>query len=89
MDLQKQIERLKKVHKLILEEKTGNRNQFADKLRVSENQLYSVITTLKEFDAPIKYSKKLNSFYYTKPFELELKFSLTIMIDEEKRVLFE
>ncbi|WP_298116740.1 HTH domain-containing protein [Flavobacterium sp.] len=88
MNILKQTDRIKKIHKLILEEKTGTPIELADKLSISRSQLYNVIETLKEFDAPIKYSKKTNSFYYTKPFDLELKFSLTIILDEEKREIF-
>ncbi len=88
MDIQKQTERLKKVHKLILEEKTGTPIEFADKLNLSRSQLYNILENLKEYGAPIKYSKKINSFIYTKSFNLELKFSLTVIIDDEKREIF-
>jgi transcriptional antiterminator len=85
MNLQKQTVRINKAHQLILEEKTGTPKEFADKLHISRSQLYNVLDLLKEYDAPVKYSKKINSFYYTKPFHLELKYSLITMLDEEKR----
>ncbi len=88
MQIIKLLERIKKVHQLILEEKTGTPQEFADKLHISRSQLYNVLEILKEYDAPIKYSKKTNSFYYTKPFHLELKYSLITMLDEEKREIF-
>ena len=88
MNLQKHTERIKKIHKQIQIEKTGTPNEFAKKLNVSRSQLYNLIEMLKEYDATIKYSKKTNSFYYTKPFDLELKYSLTIILDEEKREIF-
>jgi predicted DNA-binding transcriptional regulator YafY len=88
MNLQNQTERLNKVHQLILQEKTGTPTEFASKLEISRSQLYNIIDMLKEYEAPIKYSKKINSFYYTKPFDLEVKFSLTIMIEEEKREIY-
>lgn len=88
MQIIKLLERIKKVHQLILEEKTGTPQEFADKLHISRSQLYNVLEILKEYNAPIKYSKKTNSFYYTKSFELELKYSLIIFLDDEKREIY-
>jgi hypothetical protein len=42
-----------------------------------------LLDVLKEHDAPIKYSKKNNSFYYSKPFLLELKYTWKTILDEE------
>ena len=47
-----------------------------------------VLDKLKELDATIKYCKKKESFYYDKPFELVLKYSLKTIIDEETREIF-
>lgn len=88
MQIIKLLERIKKVHQLILEEKTGSPQEFASKLHISRSQLYNVLDILKEYDAPIKYSKKINSFFYTKPYELELKYSLIIFLDDEKREIY-
>ena len=82
MDFQKQAERINKAHQLILEERTGTPKEFAEKLKISRSQLYNLIDNLKEYQAPIKYSKKSNNFYYSKLFHLELKYTLTVIIDE-------
>ena len=47
-----------------------------------------LLNSLKEYDAPIKYCKKINSFYYSKSFDLELKYSLKITLDEENKEIF-
>ena len=47
-----------------------------------------VFGILKEYDAPIKSCKKINSFYYSKPFLLEIKYSLKIILDEENKEIF-
>ena len=83
INFDKQAERIRKAHQLLLEEKTGTPQDFADKLKISRSQLYNLINQLKEFEAPIKYSKKINSFYYHKMFDLELKFSLKINNEEK------
>ena len=88
MNIEQQAERIKYVHKVILDEKTGSPNDFAKKLNISRSQLYNIIEMLKEYDAPIKYNKKANSFYYTKSFDLQLTYSLTILLEEEKREIF-
>jgi hypothetical protein len=88
MNLEKQAVRINKAHQLILEEKTGTPSEFANKLNISRSQLYNLIGILKEYDAPIKYCKKINSLYYLKPFLLELKYSLKITLDEENKEIF-
>jgi len=50
--------------------------------------LVLVLDVLKELDATIKYCKKKESFYYDKPFELVLKYSLKTIVDEETREIF-
>lgn len=85
MNFEKQAERINNAHKLILEEKTGTPEEFAKKLNISRSQLYNLIDKLKEYDAPIKYSRKTNGFYYSMPFNLELKYSLKIVLDENSK----
>ena len=87
MNFIKQMERIKKTHLLIRTEKTGSPDVFAKKLQLSRSQLYNVLELMKSFDASIKYCKKKESFYYSEPFDLELKYSLkTIVGDETKEI---
>ena len=88
MNFIKQIERIKKTHLLIRTEKTGSPAVFAKKLQLSRSQLYNVLELMKSFDASIKYCKKKESYYYFKPFDLELKYSLKIIIDDETKEIF-
>lgn len=88
MNFQKQAERINKAHQLILEEKTGTPNEFAENLKISRSQLYNLLDNLKEYDAPIKYSKKINSFHYFKPFDLELRYSLKVIYEDEMKEIF-
>lgn len=88
MNFIKQIERIKKIHKLISSEKTGTPCSFAIQLRLSRRQLYNELETLKSLDAPIKYSKKRESFYYETPFDLELKYSLEIISKGEVKKIY-
>lgn len=88
MNFVKQAQRINEAHQLISNEKTGTPEEFARKLKISRSQLYNLIDTLKEFDAPVKYSKKAQSFYYALPFELELKYSLKIILEENAKEIF-
>ncbi|TPG44499.1 hypothetical protein [Flavobacterium pectinovorum] len=88
MNFIKQIERIKKIHKLIISEKTGTPSVFAKKLFLSRSQLYNELEVIKELDAPLKYCKKRESYYYETSFELILSFSLTTIKDDESREIF-
>ena len=88
MNFIKQIDRIKKIHFLICTEKTGNPDVFAKTLHLSRSQLYNFLDLIKSFDAPIKYCKKKQSFYYGEPFDLELKYSLKTIVDDETREIF-
>jgi len=88
MNFIKEIERIKKLHLLIREEKTGTPNELAKQLHIGRSRMYDLLDVLKELDATIKYCKKKESFYYDKPFELVLKYSLKTIVDEETREIF-
>lgn len=88
MNIQKLLDRLNKVHKLIKEANTGTPIEFAGNLNISRSQLYNVLEDLKDYGAPIKYSKKSCTFFYERPFHLEVKYSLTIILDDEQREIF-
>lgn len=88
MNFIKQIKRITKMHKLISSEKTGTPEVFARKLCLSRSQLYNELDMIKELDAPVKYCKKRESFYYETSFELILNFSLQIIKDDESREIF-
>ena len=60
----KQLERFQKLDYLIKNESTGNPTELSNNLNVSRSHLYRLLDTLKDYGASIKYSRKLNSFYY-------------------------
>ncbi|WPO80235.1 hypothetical protein [Flavobacterium sp. KACC 22761] len=79
---------MKKIHKLICGEKTGAPIAFARKLHLSRSQLYNELEVIKELDAPIKYCKKRETFYYETPFELVLSYSFKIIKNDESKEIF-
>lgn len=81
----KQIERLRKVHDLIKLHNTGTPEFFANKLHISERQLYNCLDSLKEMDAPIQYDRKMQTYYYTENFDLLVNVKVQVMFKNELR----
>lgn len=79
------IDRVSRLHRFIKEAKTGKPEILADRLGISRSSLYKLIEELKSYDAPIDYSRRRETFFYTKCFDLELQCSISI-IDEEKEL---
>lgn len=83
MNFLDQIERLNKANTLIRSEKTGTPLEFAQKIKCSRSQLYIIIDYLKSHNAPIKYCKKRESFYYTNTFQFSVFIQLEILDEQE------
>jgi hypothetical protein len=88
MNFNDQIERLNKVNTLIRSEKTGTPFEFAQKINCSRSQLYIIIDYLKSHNAPIKYSKTHQTFYFEHSCTINLEFSLSITNRENTRSIF-
>ena len=84
----KQLERLRKAHKLIQNENTGTPKEFANKLYISEREIYRILEYLKEVDAIICFSRNANSYYYNADFDLLVNVSVKVMIKEEVRTIY-
>jgi len=84
----KQLERLRKAHKLIRQSKTGSPKEFASKLNISKRQFYNILKYLKEIDAPIEYNKKIKTYFYTSSFDLLINISVQVLIEDEIRNIY-
>ena len=63
--MQKEIfERLDHIDQLIRVKATGTPAQLADKIGLSERSMYEYIRLMKEFGAPVVYSRERQSYYY-------------------------
>ena len=71
MSFLSQLERFEHMHKLIELKATGNPQQFADRVKVSESTLYYYIGLLKERGAKIAYSRYSESYYYKETFSIQ------------------
>lgn len=78
------IERVSRLHSFIKEEKTGKPEMLADRLGISRASLYKLVDELKSYDAPIDYSRRRETFFYTKCFDLQLLCSISIINEEQE-----
>lgn len=57
--------RLVRIDYMIRQKATGTPAQFAEKIGISERSMYGYLKLLKEFGAPIRYSRLRSSYRYT------------------------
>ena len=60
----KAMERIHKIHELILHESTGTPDEFARCLHISRRQLYLILKHFTDLGVSIKYSRIRNTFFY-------------------------
>lgn len=65
MKISKTLNLLEYTHYLVKNCSTGSPKDLARKLKLSERQVYRLITELKELGFPIEYSKFRGSYHYT------------------------
>ncbi|GHV50121.1 hypothetical protein FACS1894181_10270 [Bacteroidia bacterium] len=85
MILFKQIELLERAHKLIDRSHTGSPKDFARQLGISERRLYEIIDEMKMLGAPVEYSRKAETYYYTKEVEASISCSFRCLSDKDKQ----
>lgn len=74
MKLFDQIERIKILHKLIEQRRTGKPEDMAKRLNISASRLYCILEDLKIMGAPIEYSREAKTYYYTNAYKIEINF---------------
>ncbi len=75
----KQLERLRKIHKLIQAGNTGTPTELADRLNICVSQLYNFIEGLKISGFPIAYSRKTKTYYYEEDCKLNVVFTVQLL----------
>ena len=77
------FEHLKVIHYLIQHKKTGNISFFAEQVGIKVNRLRNIMRILKMINAPIKFDKDVETFYYKNDFYLHMEFSLLSISEKE------
>ncbi|WGK94557.1 MULTISPECIES: hypothetical protein [Flavobacterium] len=91
MNFKEQIERLeriKQMHRLISDKTTGTPETFAKKVCLSRRQMYNQLEIFKKFNAPIRYSKISQTFYYEESFEINFDFNFTVTLERETQTIY-
>lgn len=83
MNFIKQIERLQKLNKLLCQQCTGSPDELAERLNLKRSQLYEVLDQLKILGAPIAYSRKRSTFFYSKDFNFEIVLKVKVLTGTE------
>jgi len=82
MKLIEQIERINRLHELIKYRRTGTPKELAKRLGLSTSMVYKILEELKLKEAPIEYSKQLRSYYYSKPYLMNIKLDFRFIQDK-------
>jgi len=83
-----QLERLKRMNKLIRVERTGTPSVFARFLGISERQLYKLIEEIEAMGLQVKYSRNRNTFFYESDEVLEIDFSFKLISANKLRIIY-
>ena len=83
MKLSIYIERINKIHHLVSCGKTGKPSELAYKLGMCESRLYEIVEDLRNEKVPIAYSRKNETYYYTRPFQMMASLLLQELNEDE------
>ncbi|WP_198664901.1 HTH domain-containing protein [Lewinella sp. IMCC34191] len=72
--MNKQLERIKRMHTLIKFNRTGTPAEFAERLGISPAGLYRTLAMMKEMGAPIHFCQRRQSYGYYESVELRIDF---------------
>ena len=81
------LDRINRMHRMVVRQRTGTPSEFAFQLGVSRTTLYEMIDELRSRGAPINYSKSLKTFYYNEPFEVSVTCSMRPLTHIEEKQL--
>jgi len=89
MNFTRKIEKIKQLDEHLKLRATGNPDEFCTILNISKRQLFRIIEELKDYGAPIAYSRSLRTFYYKEnDFEIKISFSFRFITDQEERNIY-
>ena len=57
--------------------------EFARRMQISERSLFRLLDSLKEMEAPLCYSRKSFTYYYSTDFDFRMHFQIEILKGDE------
>lgn len=77
------IDRVNLLHKLIRDKKTGSPDELAKRINLSKSRLLRIIEDLRLKGVPIAYSRQSKTYYYIKPYQMQIDMSFTTLNQDE------
>ena len=75
MNFIEQIQRIERLDQLIRLKATGNPNELADKLEISNRQLFNLLNIMRnELNAPIRFDNESNSYIYAEHGKINISY---------------
>lgn len=81
--IQKKLNQLLQIDQLIRLKRTGNANEFSRKIGISRRHLYNRLEELKDLDLDISYDRNIQSYFYTRPYKIDIIFNIRELTEEE------
>ena len=78
------LQTLERLDGLIRRKGTGKPLALAQRLGISERQVYNLISALRELGAPVAYCNKQETYYYTQ--EVEFRRELFVLKDDADKI---
>jgi hypothetical protein len=82
------IERIRRIHELILRKATGNPDKFAEKLHLKRRQLQNILDEFRDYGARIAYDRMAETYYYENDFEILIKISIDSLSGREQELIY-
>ena len=83
MNFQKHKERFDQIDRLIRMKATGPPKALAKKLGISESHMYRLLDAMRMLGAPIEYSRKKQTYFYTR----RGRFSIGFQLHQEREAM--
>lgn len=80
----KQTHRIERIHLLIRRKATGTPKKLAQRLSISERQLYNILDLMKELGAPVYYNMAIDSYCYE--FEVTFNYGFRKKMNKDEMV---
>jgi len=84
MNLLQNVNRIEKLHTLILYKKTGTPKELAERLGISRASLYILIDKFNSLNLQVSYSRKYETFYYEQEVKLTISFKVEEIENDDK-----
>lgn len=82
------LERLKRLHQLLLLGQTGSPEACAKTLNISPRTLRGDLQILKDWGGQVAYDRKHTTYFYTNCFDLQISIEIKIVGEEDERKIY-